>query len=159
MNDETFAELVQRLEAGIAQIATLMTAVPAERWDTPLPHGEGGWTRRQLLAHMAANDQRQLTRVRVGTGIGGVADESTMKEQGDVHVWNQQQVDLRAGRSLEELLAEMRTQRTELVALLQSLTQEQRSRQIPLRGEQVPLSTLVSAVLDHFVQHAQEITE
>jgi hypothetical protein len=157
MHEDTFQQLLNDLRDGPIAIERQMRTVPAERWDDPVYEGSDGFTRRRLLAHIAANDQRQVTRVRLGSGIGNAADEAAMAEQGDVDVWNRAQVNARAGRSVDDLLAEMHACRAELVSLLESLTPEQRSRQMPFRDQRLPLTEMVPILLDHLAGHARDI--
>jgi hypothetical protein len=157
MDDTTFEELLTALREGPSLIETQVRAAPAEGWDRLVEQGEGGWSRRQLLAHIAANDLRQLTRIRVGAGLAEPADFAELQAEGQTDVWNQRQVDLRAGRSVDELLAEMHTHRSELVTLLQSLTPEQRARPMPFRGEPTPLTEMVPALLGHLAFHARQL--
>jgi hypothetical protein len=157
MDDLTFAGLISDLRDAPVQIEAQIRRVPADRWDETMPGAEAGWTRRQLLAHMAANDIRQITRVRVGADIGGQADRDALSEQGDVDAWNQAQVDLRRGRSVDDLVTEMHARRSEFVALLESLTPEQRSQPMPFRADKLPLTAAVPLILGHLAQHAGEL--
>lgn len=158
IDDATFAELLVRLREGAEAVEAEVLRVPADRWDQAMPGYESGWTRRQLLAHIAANDQRQITRVRVGAAIGTPADEEALARQGDTDGWNRQQVADRAGRSVDELLVEMHQRRGELIALLQRLTPAQRSQPMPFRATYRPLTEMVPMLLDHLAQHARALS-
>jgi hypothetical protein len=105
VDERAFAGLLTSLREGPGLIEAQVRAVPADGWDDVVHDGEAGWSRRQLLAHIAANDQRQLTRVRVGAGIGTPADATLLEEQEDVDVWNRAQVAAREGRDVETILA------------------------------------------------------
>lgn len=157
MDDREYAALLDDLRGAVASLAEQLRAVPAGRWDDTVFAGENGWTRRQLLAHMASNDLRQITRVRIGAGIGNHTDEAMLAAQLEPDGWNQQQVEQRRGRSVEELLAELQTHRNALIALLESLTAEQRAREMPFRGGKAELSTMLPAVSGHLSEHAREI--
>src|SRR4051812_29447461 len=139
MDDAEFAGLVQSLHEAAARVETLARSVPAARWDEIIHSGDGPWTRRQLLAHVAANDLRQLVRVRIGAGIAKSTDAAAHAAELVTHVWNQQRVDERKDRGVEELLAEMRRNRQALIDLLIRLTPAQRSQLMPFRGEPTPL--------------------
>lgn len=157
MTDAEFDQLLADLRDAPARIEAQLAAVPADGWDDVVHEGEGGFTRRQILAHVASNDQRQMTRVRVGSGIGGPADEADLAAQADLDVWNREQVEARAGRMPAELIAEMHARRREFLALLESLSPEQRSRPIPFRGRTGPLTELAALIVEHGAGHAREI--
>jgi hypothetical protein len=157
VDDAAFHQLLSALREAPAAIEEQVRSVPAHRWVDVVLDGEVTWTRRELLAHIAANDLRQLTRVRVGAGIGTQRDVEALEEQGDVDRWNQAQVAARSGSSVEELLAEMQMHRRALIALLEQLTPEQRSREMPFRATRLPLEEMVPIMLDHLAQHAREL--
>jgi len=157
MNDQQFHHLIARLHEAQARVETVIRTVPAERWDDLVHSSDGAWRRRDLLAHMAGNDRRQLIRVRVGAGIPHDDDGAALAEEQQVHEWNQARVEERRGRTIHSLIAEMRHNRAELVALLTSLTTEQRDRPMPFRGTPTPLSEMIPTLIDHLDGHAQEI--
>ncbi len=157
MDDQTFAGLISELRESATQVEAQIRSVPAGRWDEVTPGAEAGWTRRQLLAHMATNDLRQITRVRVGAGIGSQADRDALSEQADVDVWNRAQVEQRRDRSIDELVAELQAHRAEFIVLLESLSPEQRSQLMPFRGDRLPLTTGVPMIIGHLAEHAREV--
>jgi hypothetical protein len=121
--------------------------------------GENGWNRRQMLAHIVTIDKRHGMRVQISAGLpneSGVTDQSHLPAVND---WNQQQVDARAGRSIDELLAEMRRNRGDFIALVRSLTPEQRERvSIDRAGlSPTPFAEWLPHVHEHAVSHMREI--
>jgi hypothetical protein len=157
VDDETFEGLVAMLNAAVDRVEQTARAVPLERWNDVIHTDAAAWTRRQLLAHMAANDLRQLVRVRSGAGIAEPGDPAALAAEQRLHEWNQSQVDRRRDREVEELLAEMRANRAALVALLRALTPEQRARPMPFRGEPTPLQKMVPTLVAHIDFHAGEL--
>src|SRR5262249_34648009 len=97
MDDATFAGVIAALNESGERVEGGVASVPEERWDDVIHSGDGAWSRRQLLAHIAANDLRQLVRVRIGAGIAEPGDEAEHTAELNVQVWNQAQVDRRAG--------------------------------------------------------------
>jgi hypothetical protein len=150
--------LLRELREGPLRVEAAALKVPADAWDEVIHTGDGAWTRRQLLAHMAANDLRQLVRIRIGAGIPEPGDDLAHAAELEVHDWNRARVSEREQLSIEALLAEMRANRAALVGLLESLTLEQRARPMPFRGQPTPLAEMVPALLAHLDGHAAELT-
>src|SRR5438270_8443152 len=103
------------------QIAQQVQNLPAERWETPVWGGEGGWNRRQLLAHIATINLRHLTRVRLGAGMQEPSG-LTASSLPPVDDFNAAEVAKLEGKSVPELLNMLRTNRAELMGLVRSLT-------------------------------------
>jgi undecaprenyl-diphosphatase len=157
MDDSTFDRLISNLEQAVLRVEAIARDVPPERWDDVIHTDEAAWTRRQLLAHMAANDLRQLVRVRVGAGVELPGDPEALTAEQRLHEWNQAQVDLRRERGIGELLDEMRANRTVLIGLLRGLSREQRARPMPFRGTPTPLDVMVETLIAHLDAHAGEL--
>ena len=157
MGDSEFDDLLASLTAALARVEEAVREVPDDRWEEVVHTGDGAWTRRQLLGHMAANDLRQLVRVRIGAGIPQPGDDLAHAAELEVHDWNRGRVAERAGREIDDLVAEMRANREALIALLASLTREQRERPMPFRGEPTPLAKMVPVLIGHLDQHAREL--
>lgn|GEM_PF-6587067 len=157
MDEASFHSLLVALSASLQRIEATVRQVPEDRWDDVIHTGEGAWSRRQLLCHMAANDLRQLVRVRVGAGIPEPGDDLELAAEQEVHDWNRARVSERAGLEVEQLLGEMRSNREALIGLLRSLTPEQRERPIPFRGEPRPLEEVIPILIGHLEGHAAEL--
>ncbi len=157
MDNPTFDRLLTSLADALARVEAVVRRVPDDRWDDVIHTGDGAWTRRQLLAHMAANDLRQLVRVRIGAGIPEPGDDLAHAAELEVHDWNRARVGERAGRGTEELIDEMHANRAALIALLRSLTPAQRARPMPFRGEPTPLEAMVPTLIGHLDTHAAEL--
>lgn len=157
MDREIFEGLLHQLDEARERVDAIVARVPVDAWNEVIHTGDGQWTRRQLLAHMAANDLRQLIRIRVGAGIPLPSDPEDYEAQADLHPWNQARVDERADRTVEDLRLELRINRDRLIALLIGLTNEQRDRKMPFRGEPTPLTEMVPTLIDHLDQHAEEL--
>jgi uncharacterized damage-inducible protein DinB len=157
----------QELEDCLAMLATTpdwieaqARKVPAGDWEVQIHDAEGGWNRRQMLAHIVTIDERHANRIRLSAGLPtdtGVTDQSQLPRIND---WNQQQVDERAGRSIEELVAEYRQNRADFIAFVRTLTPEQRQRiSIDRAGvAPTPFDDWLPHVHEHAVSHMQEVT-
>ena len=157
MDDTQLAPMLQSLSDALARVEALVRQVPLDRWAEVIHTGDGAWTRRQLLAHMAANDLRQLVRIRIGAGIPLPGDALEHAAELETHDWNRARVSEREGDELDALLGEMRENRAALVALLRSLTPAQRDRMMPFRGVPTPLAEMVPVLIGHLDSHAQEL--
>jgi len=133
--------------------------VPADGWEVKIHGGEGGWNRRQMLAHIVTIDKRHANRVRLSAGLPNDTGVTNQAELPAINNWNQQQVDERTGRSIEELLAEYRQNRADFIALVRSLTPEQRERvSIERAGPPpTPFYDWLPRVHEHAVSHMQEV--
>ncbi|MBI5949708.1 MAG: DinB family protein [Chloroflexi bacterium] len=157
IDDATFERLLASLAEAVGPVEAAVRAVPRDRWEEVIHTGDGAWTRRQLLAHMAANDLRQLIRIRIGAGVPEPGDDLAHAAELEVHDWNRGRVAERAGNDVETLVAEMRANRAALIALLRSLTAAQRARPMPFRGEPTPLAEMVPVLIGHLDGHAREL--
>jgi hypothetical protein len=157
MDNETFERLIAMLTNALARVEQTALAVPPDRWEDGIHTSDGHWTRRQILAHVAANDLRQLVRVRVGAGIELADDRDALTAEQRLNEWNQTRVDERAGHAVSALTEEMRDNREALIALLRGLTPEQRDRPMPFRGRPTALVEMVPTLISHLDMHAREI--
>ena len=152
-----FESMLQDLSDAITRVEGLVREVDPAGWHEVIHTGDGAWSRRQLLAHMAANDLRQLVRIRIGAGIPEPGDDLEHAAELEVHDWNRARVNERAGVEVEELLTEMRQNRATLVALLRNLTPEQRERPMPFRGQPTPLADMIPVLIGHLDSHSREL--
>ena len=160
MDSKELQRQIAELEAMVVKIEEQARSVPDDRWDAPLHLGEEGWTRRQLLAHVASNDLRQMVRLRLGAGVREPGDFEEFYKQSDVDGWNRHQVQLRRSRSVDALISEMHFNRSGLVALLEKLTTDQRERaRINRRGQLMTLAEWFPMLLQHDADHIREVTE
>jgi hypothetical protein len=157
MDDAEFEGLITSLAAAVERVEAAVLRVNDNGWEAIIHTGDGAWTRRQLLAHMASNDLRQLVRVRIGAGVAEPGDDLAHAAELEVHDWNRERVAERAGGEIGGLVAEMKANRAALIALLRSLTREQRDRPMPFRGEPTPLADMVPMLIRHLDQHAAEL--
>ena len=68
----TVNELLTRMDAGWAAFSQAMHALPAERLEGRL--GEHGWTRKQMLAHIAVWHDHTIDRLAAGAESGKPTD-------------------------------------------------------------------------------------
>jgi hypothetical protein len=149
---------LDELESMPQRIEEAVRAVPPERWDAAVWQAEGGWNRRQLLAHLASINVRQTLRGRAAAGLplpGGVGDAAVFAPIDD---WNADEVKRRSGMSVDELLAELRSNRTDLMDLLRSLSDQQRATmRIQRRSETMGFAEWLPFMIQHDKEHLAEI--
>lgn len=159
MDEALRDELIDSLLAALERVEGAVRSVARERWDDVIHSGDGPWTRREVLAHMAANDLRQLVRIRIGAGIPEPGDDLEHAAELETHDWNRARVAERVGLDVPELLAEMRENRGRLVALLRGLSPDRLDRAMPFRGVPTPLAEMVPVLIGHLDGHARELVE
>ena len=98
------------------ELATLAASLRPDEWD--LPTENPGWSRRDVLAHLASGDW-----VMHGILRGALAgrDLTALWESIDVDAGNAERIAERRARAIDELLAELRRQQTQTLALWEML--------------------------------------
>ncbi len=147
MSDRTFASWVEPIAAQLResrrQIADVARSIPDEAWGGPTLLE--GWTNKDLLAHLATGDWVCQTVLRAA-----VANEPLdMAAFADIDAGNARRLEERAGRSVEELIAEGEAKGAETQELLARLTEADEER----RQEDAPMS--LGEYLRMFPQHDQ----
>jgi uncharacterized damage-inducible protein DinB len=160
MNDQELAQCLAMLATTPDWIEEQARTVPADGWEVRIHDAEGGWNRKQMLAHIATIDKRHANRMRLGAGLPNDTGVASQAQLPGINDWNQAQVDERASVSVADLLAEYRNNRADLIALVRTLTPEQRARIVIERAGQPPLSfdDWLPHVHEHAVSHMQEVT-
>ncbi|MGH9176002.1 MAG: maleylpyruvate isomerase N-terminal domain-containing protein [Vicinamibacterales bacterium] len=152
----TNQEIIAAIQAGIARVEATFGELSGRQLDTLVHASDGGWTARQVLAHLAgrAAGHQLLLSMAVAQAppdLGGL----------NVNDWNQQRVDERAGRSRDELLQEFRQVHEALIVNVRELPDEQLQMLIPSpRGGEVALGEMLAGSGGrHSVNHAAEVEQ
>jgi uncharacterized protein (TIGR03083 family) len=172
MTDEatpTRSELLAALRASRDEVLRLVRGVPPDR----LEEGryENGWNGRQILAHVASIEwtyPRLIDVARETPGMaagapaaadGGPLAARTMRGGNDAY--NERQVARRAGRSIDQLLAEFEENRAATIRAVEAVSDELLARPIRSAGGVVgPLARVIHAVaVAHTLGHARDIAE
>jgi uncharacterized protein (TIGR03083 family) len=147
MTGNTFAPWVEpiaaQLREGRARIAETARRMPAEAWGRLSPNE--GWSNKDLLAHLTFSDwalQSGFRRIFAGKAL-------RISDFADVDETNARGVAERAGRSVEELIAEVEAEGEETQELLARLTDAQEG----LTPEDVPAT--MGDYLRRYVGHDQ----
>ncbi len=117
---ERKAAIRRHLEQTRAEVLAIASQLREDDWEKPV-QGEGGkWTARQVLAHLAAAEIGQMSRIqRV------LAGERYMPEGFNLDVWNDRQIQKRENQRVEDILKDLEASRQALLQLLDSLSEEQ----------------------------------
>jgi uncharacterized damage-inducible protein DinB len=160
MNDQELEQCLAMLATTPDWIEDQASRVPADGWEVRIHDAEGGWNRKQMLAHIATIDKRHANRMRLSAGLSNDTGVATQAQLPGINDWNQTQVDERANASVDELLTEYRRNRADLIAFVRTLTPEQRTRIVIERAGQPPqaFDDWLPHVHEHAVSHMQEVT-
>jgi hypothetical protein len=124
-------------------------SVADEAWDEP--SASPGWTYRDILAHIAANDLRAHTGLRA---MLGQRDEARLAVLRDIDSWNKRSVEERRGRSVRALVDEMLALRHETLRLLSQLRPEHASATMATARGEMPVLDYIDRVGVHEAGHA-----
>lgn len=149
----TKQEITAAIREGIAQVERTFGSLNEVQLQTKVHDGEGGWTAKQILAHLAG-------RARGYELMGALAAGNPPPGGIDFNRWNQERVDERIANSRDDLLAEFRAVHENLIAHVESLDDDLLTREIRLGPQPAPLSEVLrrSGGL-HSGAHAQEVEQ
>ena len=156
MVERTFASWVEPIAAkdreSRAQVVALARSLPGEAWERPSPVEE--WMYREILAHLAAGNDKNLQRILRAVVAREPVDASILTR--DVDEQNARNVEERRGRSIEELIAEVEADAEELQELFPKLTDADKD----LRQGDIPMSLGEGLSNDpggHFRTHIEQL--
>jgi uncharacterized protein (TIGR03083 family) len=139
-----------RLREGRSQVVELACSIPPAAWTRPSPNP--GWTCKDLLAHLAAGDWA------VQTGLRAVVAHERLdlaQLRRDVDTANARLVGERAGRSIEELIAEVEAEGEETQALLARL--EESDEQYTWENAPMTLGDFLPQFSQHDLYHLNQL--
>ncbi len=114
------AAIRAHLERTRAEVLEVASRLREADWEKPVQGEHGKWTARQVLAHLAAAEIGQMSRIqRV------LAGERYMPEGFNLDLWNERQVQKRENQKVEDILKDLEASRQALLSLLDSLSDEQ----------------------------------
>jgi hypothetical protein len=151
----TKEEVIATIQAGSDDVRRTFGPLDEAQLQTQVHTAAGGWTARDLLAHLAARQP-------VNDRVLGLAQANAAPFPGnfDPDHWNQTLVDAQASKSKEELLAQFQGVQDRLVAAVRDLPDDVLARPIPLPMGETPLGdVLAMAGGQHASHHAQEVAQ
>jgi hypothetical protein len=149
------AEVVDTIRQGTEQVQRTFGSLTAEQLQTQVHESEGGWTAKEVLAHLAG---RQVVNDRLLQMASG--ERASLGSDAGTADWNQTLVNQRLSRSRDALLAEFQAVQEALVGQVQALSDDQLAQPIPLPQGEMPLGDLLGmAGGAHANHHAEEVEQ
>ena len=157
----TKQELLEALRSSGEEVVARVRAVSAERMEEG--RYENGWNARQILAHVASIEWSYPRLIDIARGVEAPKPEqtadarrtevkdapeiATRTARGGILSYNDRQVDKRAEASVDELLAEFKTNRAATIAAVESTDDALMEREIRSAGGITgPLAGVINAV-------------
>ena len=149
----TKQEITAAIREGIDQVDRTFGSLTDEQLQTKVHEADGGWTAKEILAHLAGRGRGYELMSNLAAGNpppGGL----------DFNHWNQERVAERINNSRDELLAEFCTTHENLIAFVETLDDATLASEIRLGPQPAPLSEVLrrSGGL-HSVSHAREVED
>lgn len=150
-------EIIDAIEQGIQKVEQTYNGLSEDQLATKVhaDQGEGGWSAREVLAHMAGRSASHDM-------MFSMAEGQAPSGGGDFNpdAWNKRFVDERAGRDKDELLAEFRQVHERLIQRVRDTPDEELQKTIMgPRGETTLADMLKGSGGMHSINHAREVEE
>ncbi len=145
--------IYRHLEATRAEFLEAIAGLEPADWDRLVTSGDGAWTVKQTLAHVAGAEQGQLA-----IGQRMLTGEARLRGDFSLDFWNKRQVEKRKDRSPEELVNDLSASRRLLLAWIDGLAEADfgKSGQHG-RGDVITVEQLCYRVGHHEADHAAQI--
>jgi DinB superfamily len=148
-------EIVAMIEQGTAQVQRIFGPLSDAQLRTRIHQGEGGWTAREVLAHLAARQPINDRLLQLAAGDG-------MPLSGNLNAdeWNQTLVDERLDKTKDTLLAEFQAVQASLIARVEAMPDHMLAKPVPLPQGEMPLGDVLGLAGGmHAGGHAQEVEQ
>lgn len=145
-------EIVSQIQAGIERVNDTFGSLTDAQLDQQVH--EGGWTARQILAHLAGRADGYDMLFQMAEGSEGFTSGDF-----DVDTWNQQHVDARADKSRDDLLEEFRNAHRAIIERVETVDEETLQAKVPSPrgGENAVSDMLMGSAGRHSIMHAEEV--
>lgn len=111
-----------------------------------------GWTVKDTLAHVASSESGLIA-----IAMRIVNKDTSARPGFDLHAHNQQQVEKRRDKTIEDLLAELRASREEALSTMASLTDEELSREGQFAGAPATAASVFGRIGHHELEHGGQV--
>lgn len=151
----TREEIIRAVEEGREQVESTFRGLSDEQLDTQIYEDEGGWTARDILAHLAGRAQT-YDMIYQFASSGEAIDPASF----NVNAGNQALVDARRDRTPEELLDEFHLTHANLVERVQETDDVLLAKPVRLPGRELPAGDLLmNSGGRHSMAHAADVAE
>jgi len=143
--------IIGNIESARSAVVDLIQSLDAESLGKPTCNE--GWCVKDVISHIAAAE----------TGLRNIASraakgESSVRPGFDLHAFNKEQVQLRRGRTVEELLSEMADSRIATLSFLEALPVDYLDKPAQLSsGLLLTVEGVLNRIADHEREHAEDI--
>jgi hypothetical protein len=157
MAEQVFAVWVEPVALTLSedrrQVIMFARSAPIEMWERP--SGVSGWTCREVLAHLAGGNDQMLQAILRAAVAREAPDAAVFTPDTDAE--NARRVAERQRWTIEQLIAELERDGTEVQALLSQLTEEDQDLRWP--GFSLTLGEFLRIVQDehHDLHHLEEM--
>ena len=149
------SQITAAIQQGIDDVTATFSNLSDEQLATQIHADDGGWTARDLLAHLAGREQVYAMMQQVAAG-----GENPFTKVTNFNDFNDARVTDRQGKSRNELLAEFRAVHEGLLAQVQAMSEEQLAGTVNLGARTPTLGDLMYASGGtHSSNHAKEVSQ
>jgi uncharacterized damage-inducible protein DinB len=145
---QAIIETIQQANDQTQQTFAVMSEAQAQ-----MRVGDGGWTAKEVLAHMAG---RQPTYQRLIDRAG--SNQQAFSGRVDPDAWNESLVIVRREQPLQDILREFLTVHEEVIAQVKAMSEERLAQPIQLPQGEMTLGELLKlAAGNHTLNHLKEV--
>lgn len=149
-------EAIQQLRGARKEFSETIQGLTEE--DFLRPKAIDKWTLKDLLAHIASWDE-EVVRVLQTFALSGESQYTyVIVDKNDFALWNEEQIQMRAARSANEVIGEFESARRDLIQVVEGLTDPVLNRsRMTSWGKQSTGFDLILAQIEHDREHAEQV--
>ena len=148
----TRQEIEDSIRRGQQQVQQIFQSLGEAELDRTVHPGDGGWTAREVLAHLAGRArgyERMLQMAEGGAAPGGAFD---------VDRWNRERIDERIHQSRDDLLKEFQAVHDDLIRKLREIPEEGLRRNVTRPTGQMTVGEMLALSGGrHSINHSLEV--
>jgi len=149
-------EAIHQLRAGRKELQDTLVGLSEE--DFLRAKAIDKWTLKDLIAHIASWDEEMVRILQAFSLPGEPVYTYTISDRNGFAAWNEEQVNARRERSVNEILSELETARRDLIQVIEGLTDPVLNRShITTWGKPATGFELIMTQVEHDREHAAQI--